>query len=245
MDKMKLMIEEAYELDSEVVEEINESTGKSEKNYYLEGIFSTPDKKNRNGRIYPRKVWDKALTEWKQKSKENPIYTLGEWEHPSRVAPEPMKAVIKIVEMDFKGDHIIGKAKVLNNNSETTNQIKSLIDEGIKIGISTRGTGRMKGNIVEEFMLSTADLVSSPSNYNSELSGIVESTENYVHMNESTGKWVCNENGCSIEESTSTEQDYKCNCKAKTLQEAFDAFTAEPIVITEKEQKKLEILLNH
>ena len=61
MNDYKLLIDEAHELNYEVVEEINESTGKSEKNYYVKGIFSTPDKKNRNGRVYSRNLWENHL----------------------------------------------------------------------------------------------------------------------------------------------------------------------------------------
>ena len=64
---MQLLIEDAYEFQPSIVEVINESTGQKEKNYFLEGVFSTPDKKNRNGRIYPRKVWERLSMSGKKK----------------------------------------------------------------------------------------------------------------------------------------------------------------------------------
>ena len=247
MEKMQLLIEDATELQTEIVEEINEATGDKTKNYYIHGTFSTPDQKNRNGRVYSTKLWENAIAGWREKVKVDNKYRLGEMEHPSRVDPDPMKAVIKITSLKLEGGLVTGRAKILNDNSDTTNKMKALIDEGIKIGVSSRGTGRMKGQIVEEFNLSTYDVVQSPSDYNAMLSGIVESTEEYVYMNESTGNWVCNAKGCSLEvnetaETPDTPKPSECNCKAKTLQEAFDAYTSEPVVITEKEQKARDLL---
>jgi hypothetical protein len=195
----KLLIDEAHELNYEVVEEINESTGKSEKNYYVKGIFSTPDQKNRNGRVYSRNLWENAISKWKEKVKNNPKYSLGEFEHPSRFDPDPMKAVIKIVELDLKDGYVYGKAKILNNDANPQiAQIKTLIDEGLKIGISSRGSGRLKGQIVEEFNLSTYDLVTNPSDYNAMLDGITESVEQPLIYESVRDTWVCDESGCKI-----------------------------------------------
>jgi len=60
---MNLVIDNAIALDSSVEEELNESSNTKEKNYYLSGIFSTPEKKNRNGRIYPKKIWEEEVEE--------------------------------------------------------------------------------------------------------------------------------------------------------------------------------------
>lgn len=198
---MKLLIDEAFEMNTSVVEELNEATGVSTKNYYIHGTFSTPDKKNRNGRVYSAKLWESNVAEYQNHIKENTKYTLGELEHPTRVDPDPMLAVMKIVELKMEDGVVKGKAKILNDNSKETNKLKALIDEGYKIGVSSRGTGRMKGSIVEEFKLSTYDIVQSPSDYNAMLSGISESTETNVHLNESTGHYVCDASGCSLQES--------------------------------------------
>lgn len=189
---MQLLIEEAIVLEAFVQED------KSEKNYYIQGIFSTPDKENRNGRIYSAKLWENNVNLYQEHIKNNTINTLGELEHPSRVQPDPMLAVMKIVELKMEDGLVKGKAKILNNNSPQTNQIKALIDEGIKIGVSSRGTGKMNGKIVEEFSLSCYDLVSQPSDYNANLNGIRESVETEVVLNESTGKYVCSGEECFL-----------------------------------------------
>lgn len=193
---MKYMIEEAFQLDSFVEEELNESTGKTEKNYYISGIFSTPEVKNRNGRIYPMQLWEREVENFQKEIKTKSISTLGEFEHPSRVSVDPMLAVMRITEVKIKDRMVVGKAKILNNNSERTNQLKALIDEGIKIGVSSRGVGKVgRNNIVEEFKLTTWDVVTEPSDYNANLSGLVES------LNESIGKkeFIITESG-SIDE---------------------------------------------
>lgn len=244
-DKMQLLIEEASVMETLVVEEINEATGQPQKNYYIQGIFSTPDKKNRNGRIYSRKLWEENVARYQEHIKNNTKYTLGELEHPSRVEPDPMLAVMKIVELKMEDGVVKGKAKILNDNSKETNKLKALIDEGYKIGVSSRGTGRMKGSIVEEFQLSTYDIVQSPSDYNAMLDGITESVEKPVHLNESTGQWVCDENGCSLQESdkqVTPLQDSPCKVKAKSLIESLTSFVQEEKELSEAEKLALELL---
>lgn len=178
---MKFITEEAYQLDSEIIEEINESSGKTQKNYYISGIFSTPGQKNRNGRIYPRELWEIEVNRYQNELKNNTINTLGEWEHPPRTTVDPLQAVMKMIDIKMQDGVVYGRAKILNNNSEKTNQLKSLIDEGMKIGVSSRGIGSVKNGIVENFRLTTWDAVANPSDYNSNLSGITES------LNESIG----------------------------------------------------------
>ena len=241
-EQMKLLIEDAAELQTEVLVELNESTGEKTKNYYIHGTFSTPDKKNRNGRVYSTKLWENAIAGWREKVKVDNKFRLGEMEHPSRVDPDPMKAVIKITSLRLEEGMVMGRAKILNDNSPTTNKMKALIDEGIKIGVSSRGTGRMKGQIVEEFNLSTYDVVQSPSDYNAMLSGIVESTETSVSLNESTGNYVCDENGCSLEDNKAPLHETKCSEAAEALTEAFNQFAYVPKEISEAEQKAMDLI---
>lgn len=174
---MKYLIDEALLVESAIEEEVNESSGKKEKNYYIQGVFSTPGQKNRNGRIYPMNIWEREVAKYQQCIANNAVETLGEWEHPSRSSVDPLQAVMKMVEVKMDNGLVIGKAKILNNNSEKTNQLKALIDEGMKIGVSSRGVGSVRGDIVENFNLITWDAVASPSDYNSNLSGICESMQ--------------------------------------------------------------------
>jgi hypothetical protein len=199
---MKLILEDENKLlESEVVEEINEATGQKKKEYFLSGVFSTAGVKNGNGRVYPRDIWEREVAAYQTKINENHVHTLGEWEHPTRADVDPMKAVIKITELKLEGDYVYGKAKVLDNPDGE--RLKVLIDEGIKIDISSRGVGSVgKNGIVEEFKLITYDLVSKASNPGSHLSGIVEG-QNYM-INESGEIMEVNECQCNNENNDET-----------------------------------------
>lgn len=214
---MKFITEEAYQLDSEVLEEINESTGKSQKNYYISGIFSTPGQKNRNGRIYPKSIWETEVQRYKQEIKNNSVNTLGEWEHPPRTSVDPLEAVMKMVEVDMRDGVVYGKAKILNNGSVKTNQLKSLIDEGMKIGVSSRGVGSVKNGIVENYRLTTWDAVAFPSDYNCNLDGITES------LNESMSNLTfgIDINGNVVSISESNPKDFSQIFEKEDINKAF------------------------
>ena len=199
---MKFLVEDATKLEAEVLEELHESSGYKVKNYYIHGIFSTPDKKNRNGRIYPSKLWEKQVKDYQKNIKEVSINSFGENEHPARTNVDKMKAVMRIVELKMEDGVVKGKAKILNNNSPETNQIKALIDEGMKIGVSSRGVGTVKNGIVEDFKLSTYDIVTDPSDYNANLSGITESLnesigEKNFEVKDDTIMEICHEGVCN------------------------------------------------
>jgi hypothetical protein len=165
-----------YDLDSQpefiIKEEINESTGVTSKKYMIKGTFSTIGEKNRNGRIYPRELWETEITKYQENFSSGSINTLMEWEHPARTNVDPMEAVAKITKLQIKDRHVIGEAILLDNPK--ANQLKSLIDNGIKISVSSRGVGSVKNGIVENFKLVTYDIVSAPSDYSATMNGLIE-----------------------------------------------------------------------
>lgn len=170
---MKLIYDNDSSPAFEVEEVLDESTGKSTKKYKIKGIFSTMGEKNRNGRIYPRDLWENEITKYQENFQSGSINTLMEYEHPARTSVEPMEAVAKITELKIKDKYVMGEAVLLNNAK--ANHLKSLIDEGIKISVSSRGVGSVKNGIVENFKLVTYDIVASPSDYNATMNGLVES----------------------------------------------------------------------
>lgn len=159
--------------DFEIVEAINETTGMSTKKYKIKGIFSTIGEKNRNGRIYPRNLWETEISRYQENFNNGSINTLMEWEHPARTTVDPIEAIAKITKLNIKDNYVLGEAVLLDNAK--ANQIKTLIDNGIKISVSSRGLGSVKNGIVENFKLVTYDLVASPSDYNATMNGLVES----------------------------------------------------------------------
>lgn len=206
---MNLIIEAPQEVQGFAHSYINEATGTQEKSYYIQGIFSTINKKNRNGRIYPRQLWEREVEAYQKEINEKTINSLGEWEHPSRTSVDPMKAVMRIQELRLDGDYVIGKAKILDNGLPETEQLKALIREGMKIGVSSRGVGKVGANgIVESFKLICYDAVANPSDYNANLNGIRESLifENGIATN---AEYFINESGKIEEKKLYTVDGFK------------------------------------
>jgi hypothetical protein len=173
MSDLKIM----YDIDASpeflVEDVINEATGQTSKKYKIKGVFSTIGEKNRNGRIYPRGLWESEIMKYQNNFESGSINTLMEWEHPARTTVDPMEAVAKITKLSIKDKYVMGEAVLLDNDK--ANQLKSLIDNGVKISVSSRGVGSVKNGVVENFKLVTYDVVAAPSDYNATMNGLVES----------------------------------------------------------------------
>lgn len=170
---------DGQELDIESAEILNEATGQKEKTYKIRGIFSTIGERNRNGRVYPRELWEREVKEYQKEIEGGTINTLMEFEHPPRTEVDMMQAVAKITKLGIKGNYVMGEAVILNN--EKSKQLKCLIDNGIKISVSSRGVGTVEDGVVKDFKLITYDVVPNPSDFNATMNGICESHENGVH----------------------------------------------------------------
>lgn len=182
---MKILYEDFHE--PEIISESNDS---GKKKYKIRGVFSTIGEKNRNGRIYPEHLWKREVDKYQEVIKSGSINRLCEWEHPERTNVDIMEAVAAIEDLHIEGNKVIGTAVLLDNPKAT--QLKSLIDNGIKISVSSRGVGNVgKNGIVDEFNLITYDLVSSPSDHNATMSGLVESTKEFELKD---GKYVESKN---------------------------------------------------
>lgn len=170
---MNLMFDIDSNISFEKVDELNESTGKSEKKYKIKGIFSTIGEKNRNGRIYPPEIWKSQVDEYQKEIEKGTNNCLMEFEHPARSKVDIMEAVARITKLFIDKNHVIGEAVLLDNPK--ANQLKSLIDNGVKLSVSSRGAGSVVDSIVRNFHLITYDIVSEPSDYNATMNGICES----------------------------------------------------------------------
>lgn len=164
---------DAKDLSVDVSESINESDGQKEKTYKIRGIYSTIGEKNRNGRVYPKNLWESEVRSYQNEISTGSINTLMEYEHPARTEVDPMKAVAKITKLWIEGNYVMGESVLLNNAQ--ANQLKSLIDNGVKISVSSRGVGTVNNGIVESFKLITYDIVPNPSDFNATMNGICES----------------------------------------------------------------------
>jgi hypothetical protein len=172
---MKLIREEI-----ESVEFIVENRN-GKKSLYIEGVFLQGDIKNRNGRMYPMETLRREVARYN----ENHVQAgraLGELGHPDGPTVNLDRVSHKITSLRESGSNFIGKAKILNTPMGKI--AESLISEGVKLGVSSRGIGSLKLtregiNVVgEDFMLATAaDIVADPSAPDAFVSGIMEGKE--------------------------------------------------------------------
>ena len=143
----------------------NLQESKSEgKDWYLEGIFMQSEAKNGNGRIYPKAVLTEAVENINAKMRKG--YTvLGELEHPEALTVNLNNVSHVIESFEWKGNDVIGRAKILDTPKGEI--VKALLKAGIKLGVSSRGSGSTihenNTTIVESFNLITVDIVATPS----------------------------------------------------------------------------------
>jgi hypothetical protein len=183
---MKL-ITEVFDEDCEILTESNEN---GKKNYYVHGIFMQGDLKNRNGRIYPSQILEKEMNRY-QKSFIETKRALGELGHPDGPQINGDRVSHLITEMKRDGSNFIGKAKILSTPMGEI--VKTFIDEGVKVGVSTRGLGSVKPTrdgimeVQNDFHLATVDIVTDPSGPDCFVNGIMENTEYYYDI--ASGTW--------------------------------------------------------
>ena len=172
---MKLIREEIESVEF-LVEQKN-----GKKSMYIEGVFLQGNIKNRNGRMYPMETLRREVGRYS----ENHIQSgraLGELGHPEGPTVNLDRVSHKIVSLKENGSNFIGKAKILNTPMGKI--ASSLIEEGVKLGVSSRGVGSLQQTkegfavVGEDFMLATAaDIVADPSAPDAFVSGIMEGKE--------------------------------------------------------------------
>ena len=185
MDTVKLFSEAV-----ENVEFITEAKENGGKNYKIRGIFMQADVKNRNGRVYPLDILEKEVTKYnKNFIKENRAF--GELGHPEGPTVNLERVSHMITELHPDGKNFIGEAKIMDTPMGKI--VKNLMDEGAKLGVSSRGMGSLDSKnganyVRDDFYLATAaDIVADPSAPNAFVEGIMEGKE-----------WVWN-NGALVE----------------------------------------------
>ena len=172
------LISEHIEQDTDYLIEQDEKTGN--KNYKIKGIFMQADIKNRNGRIYPMEVLNKEVKRY-NKEYINQKRAFGELGHPDGPTVNLERASHMITDLYPDGKHFIGEAKILSTPMGEI--VKSLMDDGAKLGVSSRGMGSLDqkngANCVRnDFYLATAaDIVADPSAPNAFVEGIMEGKE--------------------------------------------------------------------
>ena len=173
---MKLISEYAENKLDFLVEE-DKKTGK--KNYAIQGIFAQAETKNRNGRIYPMPIMEKALGKYvdTQVSKGRAV---GELNHPEGPTVNLDRVSHKIDDLHFEGKNVVGKASILDTPMGQV--VKGLLDGGVTFGVSTRGMGSLKNNgnamiVNDDYILNAVDIVQDPSAPSAFVNGIMEGVE--------------------------------------------------------------------
>lgn len=159
--------------------ELLTETKDGQKKYYIEGVFAQSEKKNRNGRIYPRGVMESAVGKYIEEQVAQGR-AVGELNHPEGPTVNLDKVSHLITRLEWKGDDVIGKASILD--TPNGNIVKSLLDGGVKLGVSTRGMGSLEQRegtmmVKNDYFMNAIDIVQDPSAQSAFVNGIMEGIE--------------------------------------------------------------------
>ena len=164
----------------EDIEYITEDDEEGKKNYRIRGVFLQAEVKNRNGRIYPMPVLEKEVGRY-NKEYVNKNRAFGELGHPDGPTVNLERVSHMITKLHPDGKNFIGEAKIMDTPYGKI--VKNLINEGAKLGVSSRGMGSLEPRrgaqvVKDDFYLATAaDIVADPSAPNAFVEGIMEGKE--------------------------------------------------------------------
>jgi len=164
---------------------IVEENEKGEKDYFIEGVFMQSDIKNRNGRIYPEQVMKKEVDRYRKEFVDKDR-AFGELGHPDGPTINLDKVSHMITKLEEDGNNFMGRAKILSTPNGQI--VKNLINDGAKLGVSSRGLGSLEQKngaqyVKNDFQLATAaDIVADPSAPEAFVEGIMEGVE-WVYEN--------------------------------------------------------------
>ena len=171
------------------------------KSYVIEGVFAQAEKKNRNGRVYPKPIMESAIEKYvdEQVSKGRAV---GELNHPDGPVVNLDKVSHKITDLHFEGNDVIGKASILDTPMGKI--VQGLLEGGVNLGVSTRGMGSLESRgdamyVKDDFVLSTVDIVQDPSAPNAFVNGIMEGVEWVWDNGVLTAQEICEEQETEIE----------------------------------------------
>ena len=168
-----------------IAEEITEVNFLSEekegkRSHFIEGVFLQSEIENKNGRKYPFRTLEREVAKYDE-SYIRKGRALGELGHPDGPSINLDKVSHKIQSLKAEGNNFIGRAKILD--TPMGNIAKNLLDEGVRLGVSSRGMGSLKKEencsiVQDDFMLATAaDIVADPSAPDAFVDGIMEGNE--------------------------------------------------------------------
>jgi hypothetical protein len=150
-----------------------------EKDYFIEGVFMQSDQKNKNGRIYEKKVMESAVDKYVTEQVKTGR-AVGELNHPEGPTVNLDKVSHKITDLHWQGKDVVGKASILKTPMGKI--VEGLLDGGVKLGVSSRGMGSLVSKngvqyVGNDFMLATVDIVQDPSAPSAFVNGVMEGVE--------------------------------------------------------------------
>jgi hypothetical protein len=177
---MKLITEH-----TENIKYFSESAENGEKKFIIDGVFMQAEQVNRNRRVYPKTVLEKAVqkyvTEYVNKGR-----AVGELNHPEGPSINLDKVSHRITELQWSGNDVYGKALILDTPMGKI--VKGLLEGGCQLGVSSRGMGTVANRngqtmVNDDFVLATVDIVQDPSAPSAFVNGIMEGVEYFYEGN--------------------------------------------------------------
>ena len=149
------------------------------KKYTIEGVFAQAEQKNRNGRIYPKMIMEKAVNKY-AKEQVATKRAVGELNHPEGPTVNLDKVSHLITDLKIEDNNVMGKATILDTPMGEI--VKGLLEGGVQLGVSTRGMGSLEKRgdamyVKDDFMLNTIDIVQDPSAPGAFVNGIMEGVD--------------------------------------------------------------------
>jgi len=149
------------------------------KSFVIEGVFAQAEQKNRNGRVYPKAIMEKAVNKY-VKEQVSQKRAVGELNHPEGPTVNLDKVSHLITDLKFEGNDVVGKAQILDTPMGQI--VKGLLEGGVQLGVSTRGMGSLEQRdgamyVRDDFILNTVDIVQDPSAPGAFVNGVMEGVE--------------------------------------------------------------------
>ncbi len=184
------------------------------KRHYITGIFAQAETKNRNGRNYPKFALEGAVKNYTKLITDS--RAMGELNHPDHPNVNPREASHLIESLSWDGNNVIGKARILTK-LPMGKLVAGLLDEGVKLGVSTRGLGtlveRNGQNVVQnDYIMTAIDIVSDPSAPEAFVNGVMEGREWIFES--AIGSWVLAEKIKEVIKKTPSKRLVEAQSKA-------------------------------
>ena len=158
---------------------MTEAKKNGDKNYIIEGVFMQAEKKNRNGRVYEKRILESAVKKYVDEQV-SAGRAVGELNHPEGPTVNLDKVSHKITNLEFQGNDVYGKASILKTPMGKI--VEGLLEGGVKLGVSSRGMGTLENKggtmyVKDDFMLASVDIVQDPSAPSAFVNGVMEGVE--------------------------------------------------------------------